>query len=145
MSLSLSLAAPDEFRENEKDCAIEDGEGRTLFRVRDDDAGTGEETEGPDDPVLETVSSESVPASIEEPLPVPAMFSGSGGTRSSSLAVAAARRPFFRADLEDDAEKRPLAFGAEATRRMNLLMDFGVSREPDCDEDRPGDAGGDVG
>lgn len=79
--------------------------------------------------------------SIEVPpsaWPVPLVGLGSGGTAS-----AGASNPFFIVGVpfEDDdrfIEKRPLAFGADATRRMNLLADaptaFGESggRDGEC-------------
>jgi hypothetical protein len=69
------------------------------------------------DEPLDIVSSESVPSN-DELLCTP----GSGGTYEG-----AARKPFFRdSDMPEDEgvafedEKRPLAFGAEATLRINL-------------------------
>lgn len=126
--------APDEL---ENDWAIEDGDGNTLFLAFDGVGCVreGEEVDGPvpDDPALETVSNESVPTSIEEfGLPAPKPI-GNGGTKSSP---GAASIPFFLADFgnlaEDEdppKEKRPFALGADATRRMKRVMDFGVSRE----------------
>lgn len=70
------------------------------------------------------VSRESVPFSIELD-----SILGSGGIGS-----AGASRPFFVVVLEDERveiEKRPLAFGADATRRMkrdaDAPIDFGES------------------
>lgn len=47
--------------------------------------------------------------------------SGSGGTGSSSSA--GARRPFFFRVPPDDDENNPLALGALATRRKNLVAE----------------------
>lgn len=62
----------------------------------------------------DTVSIESVPFSNE-----PDIVLGTGGIRS-----AGANSPFFVADTEREVvEKRFLALGAEATRRMNRVAD----------------------
>lgn len=68
----------------------------------------------------DTVSRESVPCSIELDT-----RAGRGGTAS-----AGARNPFLVAGERDPSVKRPLAFGAEATRRMKreaeAPTDFGL-------------------
>lgn len=65
------------------------------------------------------VSKESVPFSIE------LLARGKGGGLSEG-----ANRPFLVVGVDGDGaedRKRPLALGAEATRRMKRVMDFGES------------------
>lgn len=85
----------------------------------------------------EMVSSESVPCSRELDMTL-----GRGGTGSAGASI-----PFFVVETPREAENRPLALGADATRRIKrdadapiALGDSGPERDVDCTGGRANEA-----